>query len=139
MRSFPKAMEVVARIMEFGANKYEDGNWKLGDKPDTEYLDSHDRHMQKFLHEGFYDDDSGCAHLGHAIWNLCALLELNYGDTPIMDEKVFYERMKYWAEKKLAEVPRVTPEEYKKLCDEQQEQVKNSVRRSAQMYLPFED
>ncbi|MHA2066021.1 MAG: dATP/dGTP diphosphohydrolase domain-containing protein, partial [Candidatus Thorarchaeota archaeon] len=47
-----------------------------------------------------YDQDSGCHHIGHAIWNLCALLELNYEDTPMIDEDLFRQRMKYWADKK---------------------------------------
>ena len=28
------------------------------------------------------------------------MAELNYGDKPLMEEKIFYERMKYWAEKR---------------------------------------
>lgn len=99
-RSFPWMQECVARVKEFGANKYEDGNWRLGAKPDEEYLDSLARHMAYFLGGEFYDDDSGCAHLGHAVWNLCALAELNYGNMPTIDEKKFRERMAYWAEKK---------------------------------------
>jgi hypothetical protein len=99
-RSFHKALEAVARVKEFGANKYEDGNWRIGGKPDEEYLDSMARHLDYFLKGEHYDQDSGCHHIGHAIWNLCALLELNYQDLPMIDEEVFWERMKYWAEKK---------------------------------------
>jgi hypothetical protein len=92
--------EAVARVKEFGANKYNDGNWRLGNKPDVEYLDSMFRHMDYFFAGEFYDQDSGCPHLAHAVWNLSALAELNYGDKPVMDEKIFCERMAYWAEKK---------------------------------------
>lgn len=100
-RSFPKAMECVARVKELGAVKYDDGNWRLGNKPDAEYLDSHERHMLAFMHGQFYDEDSGCAHLGHAIWNLCALFELNYGTSPVIDQKVFSERIQYWSQKRV--------------------------------------
>lgn len=100
LRSFPKALEAVARVKEFGANKYEDNNWRLGNKPDDEYIDSGTRHLVAFLNGETYDTDSGCHHVGHAIWNLCALLELNYQETPIIDEKVFWERMAHWAQKK---------------------------------------
>lgn len=99
-RSFFKALEAIARVKEFGANKYEDGNWRLGDKPDSEYLDSCDRHMDHFLQGEVYDQDSGCHHLGHAIWNLCALYELNYKDQPAVDSMLFTARMAYWAAKK---------------------------------------
>lgn len=100
MRSFPWMVEAVARVKEFGANKYNDGNWRLGNKPDEEYLDSLCRHLTYFLAGEFYDDDSGCSHLGHAVWNLCALAELNYGDFPTIAEAKFRERMEYWAEEK---------------------------------------
>lgn len=77
-RQFPTVIESIARIMEQGAEKYGDGNWKKGGKPDSEYLDSMDRHLAKFLAGEMIDSESGQHHLGHAIWNLCALFELNY-------------------------------------------------------------
>lgn len=100
LRSFPKALEAVARVKEFGANKYGDDNWRLGNKPDEEYIDSLSRHIIAFLQNETYDKDSGCHHIGHAIWNLSALLELNYQNTPVIDEKLFWERMEYWAKKR---------------------------------------
>lgn len=99
-RSFRKALECVARVKEFGAAKYNDGNWRLGGKPDEEYLDSMDRHLDLWLNGEVYDQDSGCHHLGHAIWNLCALLELNYGNDPAIDEELFRERVAHWLEQK---------------------------------------
>lgn len=99
MLQFPTVMKVMARIMEFGSCKYEDGNWKLGGKPDEEYLSSMLRHLVEFEHAEPYDDDSGCFHLGHAIWNLCALLELNYKDQ-VIDEEKFKAQCDYWLKKK---------------------------------------
>jgi ribosomal protein S27AE len=99
MRSFPRALEAVARVKEFGANKYNEGNWKKGGKPDEEYLDSMCRHLNYLQQGEVYDQDSGCHHLGHAIWNLCAWLELNTSG-PLIDSDVFYERMAYWAAEK---------------------------------------
>lgn len=99
-RSFGKAIEAVARVKEFGANKYGDDNWRHGGKPDSEYLDSLDRHLDAFLKGQMFDTDSGCHHLGHAIWNLCALMELNYKDMGVIHEDTFYERMEYWAEQR---------------------------------------
>jgi len=104
MRSFPKMAEAVARVKEFGANKYNEGNWRQGNKPDQEYWDSLFRHLNYIFDGEMYDQDSGCLHLGHAVWNLCALLELNYPDMPAVDEELFHERMAYWAhQKKLRE------------------------------------
>lgn len=99
-RSFHKALEAIARVKEFGANKYEEDNWRLGNKPDSEYLDSMARHLDLFQKGEQYDEDSGCHHLGHAIWNLCALLELNYGDADMIDEPLFRKQIQYWADKK---------------------------------------
>ena len=100
VRSFRWMLEAVARIKEFGANKYEDDNWRLGNKSDVEYLDSAQRHLDSFLGGEFYDPDSGCAHLGQVVWNFCALAELNYPHMPVIDKELFAERMAYWAEEK---------------------------------------
>lgn len=92
---FPKVMEAISRIKELGAAKYGDDNWKKGGKPDTEYIDSMLRHLTAFMAGEEIDEDSGCCHLGHAIWNLMALLELNHPDV-IIDEKLFWERIEHW-------------------------------------------
>jgi hypothetical protein len=92
---FSSPMEAIARIMEFGACKYEDGNWRQGGKPDSEYLDSMMRHLDKWKRGETFDQDSGCSHIGHAIWNLCALLELNY-PTEVIDEALFRKQCEYW-------------------------------------------
>jgi hypothetical protein len=88
-RSFPWMLEAIARVKEFGAAKYNENNWRLGGKPDTEYLDALDRHLGKFLSGTFYDEETGCPHLAHAVWNLCALAELNYKDYAPCDMQVF--------------------------------------------------
>ena len=98
MLEFPSAIEAVSRIMEFGATKYEDGNWKIGGKPDREYLDSMMRHLRAWLEGEVYDQDSGCSHLGHAIWNLLALQQLNHKDE-VIDEDLFSKRCNSWKKK----------------------------------------
>ena len=103
-RSFPKVQEAIARVKEFGANKYDDGNWRIGGKPDAEYLDSFARHLDLWLSGEVYDQDSGCHHIGHMVWNLCALYELNYKDVPVIDEPLFRERMAFWKDKREAEL-----------------------------------
>jgi len=94
---FPHAIEAVARIMELGAEKYGDGNWKLGGKPDKEYLDSMMRHLRSFMDGEKYDQDSGCSHIGHATWNLLALIELNHPNE-LYDQEIFGERINHWRE-----------------------------------------
>ena len=99
-RSFHKMLEGVARVMEHGAAKYGDDNWKKGGKPDEEYLDAMARHIDMFLQGEHHAQDSGCHHLAHAVWNLCALFELNYKDQPVIDEKIFWDKIKYWNQKR---------------------------------------
>jgi len=74
---FPASLISLARIMEYGAHKYEPMNWAKGGKPDEEYLDACIRHLVAWKNSHI-DQESGCNHLGHAIWNLMALLDLNY-------------------------------------------------------------
>ena len=100
MRSFPRMVEAVARVKEFGANKYMEDNWRAGNKPDREYWDSLFRHLLYIFQGEMYDQDSGCLHLAHAVWNLSALLELNYPNLPVIDKKLFNERIAYWAAEK---------------------------------------
>lgn len=94
-RSFPKMIEGVARVKELGAAKYGDDNWRLGGKPDQEYYDSMDRHLAAYLQGETHDSDSGCHHLAHAVWNLCALYELNHSDEPAVVEE-FFKRLEYY-------------------------------------------
>lgn len=96
---FPSVLEVIGRVMEFGAAKYEDGNWRKGGKADKEYWDCLTRHLVKIKQGEVYDKDSGCAHLGHAIWNLLALMELNHPDE-IFDEELFRKQCEYWRKKR---------------------------------------
>ena len=96
---FVNPIKAVARIMEFGAAKYDDGNWRKGGKPDREYLDSMMRHLTDWVHGEKYDNDSGCSHLGHAIWNLMALHELNHPDE-VIDDEVFKRQCAHWKAKK---------------------------------------
>lgn len=105
---FPHVIEVIGHIMTLGAAKYGDLNWKKGGKPDKEYLDSMMRHLLAFLERRPLDNDSGCAHLGHAIWNLCALLELNHPDE-IVDLERLQEQCAYWTAKREAAIAAEIP------------------------------
>lgn len=75
----PRALTELCRVFEYGAAKYSRGNYKLGGKPDEEYLDAALRHVFA-ARTAARDPESGCLHLAHAIWNLAALIELNVPD-----------------------------------------------------------
>jgi len=73
----PKALEALARVFEQGAIKYARDNWLKGGKPDEEYIDSASRHMLKLANGEVYDDETGCMHAAHVMWNMGALIQLN--------------------------------------------------------------
>ena len=66
----PIMIERLAKLLQRGAEKYNDRNWEKG-MPLSVYMDSRMRHLYKFL-EGHRDED----HLIAAIWNLQALLHI---------------------------------------------------------------
>ncbi|KKK94374.1 hypothetical protein LCGC14_2683520 [marine sediment metagenome] len=95
---YPKVIEVIARILEAGEVKYKRLNWKIGGNTDESYLDAAIRHMSKFVNGDPFDEEYGTHHLGHAIWNLMTLFELNGHE--IMDSVKFNKALKDLAKKK---------------------------------------
>lgn len=95
---FPIAMEAFCRVKELGAVKYARDNWKLGGKPDSEYLAAALRHMMAHRQGELYAEDTGCLHLAHAMWNMAALIELNVKETH--DKDVFAMMRQHWEAKK---------------------------------------
>lgn len=72
----PDALVEVAKVMTFGAEKYDKNNWRKGISYER-LLDAAERHIIKFgshLWEDV-DEESGINHLAHAIVNLMMLLQ----------------------------------------------------------------
>lgn len=82
---FGSALAKLAKVMEQGSIKYEDGNWLKGGKPVREYLDSGMRHLTAFESGEIWDPDTGCHHLAHAAWNFLAAMRLCFDDLPDLD------------------------------------------------------
>jgi len=90
MLFFPRAIELLARIFEGGEHKYDYGNWRKGGNSDKSYLNPAMRHLLKrFGQDEVFDDEFKTNHIGHAIWNLMVMFELN--DHPIFESKEAYE------------------------------------------------
>lgn len=76
---FPKALNAVAAVSAYGANKYdvpfEDKSWQRVERAYDRYSDALARH---FTAEGTssWDDESQLLHAAHAAWNALARLEL---------------------------------------------------------------
>lgn len=66
-------MVAVARVREFGANKYERDNWRKGFKY-TRSIDAALRHIMAFKEGEDYDGESKHTHIAHAICCLEHLL-----------------------------------------------------------------
>lgn len=78
-KDFPTAMSMVIDVATFGANKYARGNWKKVEDAEQRYEDAFHRHLLDEVLGEETDEESEVPHLGHALWNLMALIELRYG------------------------------------------------------------
>lgn len=67
--------EDVARVFEFGANKYAKHNWRNG-LQFSETLDSLGRHLLKMMAGEVIDSESRLPHIGHYRWNALALMHM---------------------------------------------------------------
>ena len=69
-----KALEPMVRVLMFGAEKYDDHNWKKGLKY-TETVESLQRHLNSFIEGIDKDEESKIDHVGHI---LCNAMFLSY-------------------------------------------------------------
>lgn len=73
---FSRALDKVAHIGTYGANKYSRGGWQSVPDGEARYLDAMMRHLLKFGRGEEYDPEHGAEHMAAVIWNACAYLEL---------------------------------------------------------------
>lgn len=77
---FPAALAAVAKISEYGANKYnlsyEDKNWERVENGFGRYTDADARHLVSEHIDGLYDPESHLLHAAHHAWNALARLEM---------------------------------------------------------------
>ena len=84
-------LDLTAQVLEYGATKYEPGNWKRADRKRyrQEYLSATCRHLYPSAGEEI-DPESGLPHLAHACCNVLMLLWM---EEHIGDGEYDYERM----------------------------------------------
>jgi hypothetical protein len=76
----PRALEEVAKVMEFGAEKYDRKNWSLVDDKER-YLSAPLRHIMLGYAQGEQlDSESNLHHIAHAVTSLLFLLEIELRD-----------------------------------------------------------
>lgn len=88
---FPRALEAVAFVSEFGAKKYEakfrDQNWREVDDADR-YQNAKARHLLAAARGEVYAGDSHLLHAAHEAWNALALLERLLTDgVPVLEQE----------------------------------------------------
>lgn len=76
LQDFARALEAVATVTTFGAQKYSPSGWLAVPEAERRYTDAFCRHLLAGLRGEATDSESGLPHLAHAAWNVLAVLEL---------------------------------------------------------------
>lgn len=72
----PKALTEVAKVLTFGAQKYDEENWKKLENLQNRYTSGALRHIFAHSDGEQLDEESGLSHLAHAICCLLFKLEI---------------------------------------------------------------
>lgn len=70
----PWIIEELAKVYTYGAQKYEDDNWRKGLAWRENVIGPLRRHLNKWLRGEKLDDESNCHHLAMVIWQCAALM-----------------------------------------------------------------
>jgi hypothetical protein len=92
----------VARILEFGARKYGDNNWRKGLKWSRVYA-ALQRHLADFWEGNDLDSESGLPHLYHAACNIAFLIEF-YDKRKDLDDRFHKPTITYYNSKTKEEI-----------------------------------
>jgi hypothetical protein len=72
---FSRALNEVATVSTFGANKYSPSGWRTVEDARNRYWDALHRHLLA-MSTADRDEESNLLHLAHAAWNALAVLEI---------------------------------------------------------------
>jgi hypothetical protein len=73
----PRAEEMLAAALTYGAERYGDHNWRLVDDARARYTAALMRHLASWRKGETTDPDSGLPHLAHLLSNAVFLLEID--------------------------------------------------------------
>ena len=68
-----RAFESMARVLEYGANKYDRNNWRKGYADKFSTVDSLYRHIKEIVIGNKIDEESKLPHIGHIMCNIMFL------------------------------------------------------------------
>ena len=83
----PKAIVEVAKVLTFGAQKYDEENWRKLEDLQSRYSSGALRHIFAHLDSEDLDPESGLSHLAHAICCLLFKLEIELENAKIEEER----------------------------------------------------
>ena len=83
----PKAINEVAKVLTFGAQKYDEENWRKLEDLQSRYSSGALRHIFAHLDSENLDPESGLSHLAHAICCLLFKLEIELENAKIEEEE----------------------------------------------------
>lgn len=83
----PASQERMAEVLQFGADKYGDNNWRKGGEKLSllSVLDSMKRHILAIEKGEDLDEESGLDHIGHVLCNAAFIAQLKADGTLIDD------------------------------------------------------
>lgn len=84
----PKATLEVAKVLTFGAQKYDEENWRKLDNLQSRYTSGALRHIFAHIDSETLDTESGLSHLAHAICCLLFKLEIELENATSKEEKL---------------------------------------------------
>lgn len=76
LQDFPKALKAVARVGQFGNQKYDPHSWRKVPDNIERYTQAMIRHLLEDMNGNKVDDESGLLHYAHFVWCALATLEL---------------------------------------------------------------
>ena len=74
----PHALDDVANVLTYGAQKYDRNNWLELDNLNERYFAAAQRHMWAIQRGETHDDETGIHHSAHAICCMMFMLEFSY-------------------------------------------------------------
>ena len=86
---YPKSVEGMAKVLDYGDKKYGEGNWREYSNI-NELVSAHMRHMESFRSGERYDKESTLEHLDHAQTNLMIIRYLLDNEIVKMEDLYFY-------------------------------------------------
>ena len=73
----PAALLDIAKVLEYGARKYDESTWQQVPEGRKRYLAAALRHINAYMRGEMNDTESSLPHLAHALTNLLFVHELN--------------------------------------------------------------